>query len=107
MKKSVGVGNDDETPLSEWELMRGYFGKYPVLLAVLCLLIVLLHIWFAPPSLKRTLRKWGFDLPDSVGQLVMSAIVVLQIETVVKMVYQFLRARYWQCESFTLPCCDD
>ncbi|KAG0631154.1 hypothetical protein M758_1G231500 [Ceratodon purpureus] len=87
---------EEETPLSDWELVRGYFGKLHVLLASLSLTIVLLHICFAPPKLRATLIRWGFDLPDTISELLFSAIVVLQVEKVVKMVQQFLQARYWQ-----------
>jgi len=97
-KDLVAAQRQDEVPLSDWELVRGYFGKWHVLLAVLSLTIVLLHICFAPPTLRATLIRWGFDLPDSISELLFSAIVVLQVERVVKMVQQFLQARYWQCK---------
>lgn len=95
----LAVTKDVETPLSDWELVRSYFGKYHVLLAVLSLLLVLVHIWFAPPKLRAILVRWGFDLPDTMAQFIFSAVVVLQVENVVKMIHQFIRARYWQCES--------
>lgn len=98
----LAVTKDVETPLSDWELVRSYFGKYHVLLAVLSLLLVLVHIWFAPPKLRAILVRWGFDLPDTMAQFIFSAVVVLQVENVVKMIHQFIRARYWQCESILL-----
>lgn len=94
----VPAAKEEEIPLSDWELVRGYFGKLHVLLASLSLTIVLLHIWFAPPKLRATLIRWGFDLPDTISELLFSAIVVLQVENVVKMMQQFLQARYWQCK---------
>ena len=97
------AAKEDETPLSDWELIRGYFGKLHVLLAILSLTIVLLHICFAPPKLRATLIRWGFDLPDTISELLFSAIVVLQVEKVVKMVQQFLQARYWQCKFMAVP----
>jgi len=104
-KDLVPAAKQEEVPLSDWELVRGYFGKFHVLLAVLSLAIVLLHIYFAPPTLRATLIRWGFDLPDSISELVFSAIVVLQVERVVKMVQQFLQARYWQCKlTLVLTC---
>ncbi|KAG0621016.1 hypothetical protein M758_4G261700 [Ceratodon purpureus] len=92
----VLAAKEEEKPLTEWEFIRGYFGKLHVLLALLSLTIVLLHICFAPPTLRASLIRWGFDLPDSISELLFAAIVVLQVERVVKMVQQFLQARYWQ-----------
>lgn len=100
----VPAAKQEEVPLSDWELVRGYFGNWHVLLAVLSLTIVLLHICFAPPTLRATLIRWGFDLPDSISELLFAAIVVLQVEKVVKMVHQFLQARYWQCKLTLVVC---
>lgn len=97
------VAKEEEKPLSEWEFVRGYFGKLHVLLALLSLTVVLLHICFAPPTLRATLIRWGFDLPDTISELLFAAIVVLQVEKVVKMVQQFLQARYWQCKLLQEP----
>lgn len=102
-KELVAAAKQEEVPLSDWELVRAYFGKWHVLLAVLSLTIVLLHICFAPPKLRATLIRWGFDLPDSIAELILSAVVVLQVEKVVKMVQQFLQARYWQCKLTLVP----
>lgn len=96
---------EEETPLSDWELVKGYFGKLHVLMAILSLTAVFLHIGFASPKASATLIRWGFDLPDSLSEFLFSAIVVLQVEKVVKMVHQFLQARYWQCELIFLPAC--
>ena len=99
----VPTTKEEEKPLSEWEFVKGYFGKLHVLLALLSLTVVLLHICFAPPTFETTLIRWGFDLPDSVSELLFAAIVVLQVERVVIMVQQFLRARYWQCKLLKKP----
>ncbi|CAM6037416.1 unnamed protein product [Sphagnum compactum] len=87
---------EDERPLSDYQLAWEYFGKWHVLLAVLSLLIVVVHIAFVTPKMKKFLTSWGIDLPDSLGEMFFAAIVVLQVENVVKMIYQFVRARYWQ-----------
>jgi len=89
---------EDERPLSDYQLAWEYFGKWHVLLAVLSLLIVVVHIAFVTPKMKKFLTSWGIDLPDSLGEMFFAAIVVLQVENVVKMIYQFVRARYWQCK---------
>ncbi|XP_024386274.1 C2 and GRAM domain-containing protein At1g03370 isoform X3 [Physcomitrium patens] len=92
----VPATQQEDTPLSDWELVRCYFGRLHVLLAFLSLIIVLLHIGFATPKVKVSLLRCGFDLPDSISEFLCSAIVVLQVERVVKMVHQFLQARFWQ-----------
>lgn len=95
---SVPVTQLEDTPLGDWELIKGYFGRLHVLLAFLSLTIVFLHIGFATPKVKVSLVRCGFDLPDSISELLFSAIVVLQVERVFKMAHQFLQARYWQCK---------
>lgn len=94
--KLLSAPKQEEKPLSDWELVRGYFGKLHVLLALLSLTIVLLHICFASPTLRATLIRWGLDLPDTMSELLFTAIVVLQVERVVKMTQQFVQARFWQ-----------
>ena len=46
----------------------------------------------------------GINFPSSVTELITSAIVVIQVEHVAIMAFNFLRSRYWQGKShFSLP----
>lgn len=74
-----------------------------MLLALVSLTIVLVHIALAPPKRKTGLEFWIIDLPDSLMELIITAIVAIQVERVALMVYDFVRARYWQCKSCGSP----
>jgi len=67
-----------------------------VLLALVSLTIVLVHIALTPPKRKSGLEFWIIDMPDSLMELIISGIVAIQVQRVAIMVYDFVRARYWQ-----------
>jgi len=95
--------DDEERPINSWEEAWDYFGKWDVLLALLSLTIILVHIGLSPQKKRTGLDFWGIHFPDSLTELITSAIVVIQVERVVIMVYNYARARYWQCKS--CRCC--
>lgn len=96
------ASDDEERPISPWEEAWDYFGKWNVLLALMSLTIILVHIGLSPQKKRTGLDFWGVHFPDSFTELITSAIVVIQVERVVIMVYNYVRARYWQCKCF---CC--
>ncbi|CAN4085978.1 unnamed protein product [Withania somnifera] len=61
---------------SDWEMAKEYFG-----------------ILQYEPSKLHGLESHGFDLPDSVGEIITSGILVLQMERVYYMVSHFIKAR--------------
>jgi len=65
------------------------------------LTIILVHIGLAPSKRLGGLEFWGIDFPDTLMEFITSAIVVVQVERVAIMAYEFIRARYWQCKFFT------
>jgi hypothetical protein len=69
-----------------------------VLLALVSLTVILVHIALVPRKRKSGLEFWVIKFPDSLMELLTSAIVVVQVERVAIMVYNFVRARYWQCK---------
>lgn len=64
------------------------------------LTIILVHIGLAPKRLGG-LEVWGIDFPDTLMEFITSAIVVVQVERVAIMAFEFIRARYWRCTFFT------
>lgn len=72
-----------------------------MLLALLSLTIILVHIGLAPSKRLGGLEFWGIDFPDTLMEFITSAIVVVQVERVAIMAFEFIRARYWQCKLFT------
>lgn len=77
--------------------------KWRVLLALVSLTIVMVHIALAPPKRKSRLELI-IDLPDSLMELITSSIVAFQVRHVVIMVYDFVRARYWQGKFYGSRC---
>ncbi len=100
LSRTVLTGNqEDERPVSDWQFAWDYLGKYHVLVALLSLMFLLVHIAITPRKQKGGLEFWGLDFPDTLMELVTSSIVVVQVENVVKLVYDVVRARYWQCKN--------
>ena len=98
--RSVSSASDDEKLISDWEIAWEYFKSWRVLLALLSLTIVLVHIALAPSKRKSGLEFGIIDFPDSLMELITSAIVAVQVERVAIMVFDFIRARYWRCKCY-------
>ncbi|BBN07769.1 hypothetical protein MPTK1_4g06300 [Marchantia polymorpha subsp. ruderalis] len=90
--KVVSLGSD-VIPRTDWQLAKEYFGNYTVLLTVLGLLFVLLHIFLSKTRARQGLEFWGVDLPDSLGELLICALITRQVERVGRMGQKFLLAR--------------
>ncbi|XP_011651740.1 C2 and GRAM domain-containing protein At5g50170 isoform X1 [Cucumis sativus] len=78
---------------SNFELARQYFWNFTVLSTLFVLVYVLVHIILSKPKTTQGLEFIGMDLPDSLGELVTSGILVLQLERVYNMVSHFIQAR--------------
>lgn len=78
---------------SDWELGMQYFCNFTMVLAVLMGGYVIVHIWMAAPSVIQGLEIVGLDLPDSLGELFVSAVLVLQGELVLTLFSRFMQAR--------------
>ncbi|KAL3687800.1 hypothetical protein R1sor_014109 [Riccia sorocarpa] len=84
---------DDIIPRSDWQLAKEYFGNYTVLFTVLALIFVLLHIVLLKTRGRQGLEFWGLDLPDSLSELLICALLTRQVERVGRMGHKFLLAR--------------
>ena len=54
---------------------------------------VLVHIWMAAPSKVQGLEFDELDLPDSVGDFVVCAVLVLHVQRVLGLISRFMQAR--------------
>lgn len=91
---------------SDWELAVQYFANFTAVITVAMGLYVLVHIWLAAPSVIQGLECLGLDLPDSIGELAVCAVVVLQAERVMGLLSRFMQARSRNCNpliAFFLP----
>ncbi|KAL2339298.1 hypothetical protein Fmac_013744 [Flemingia macrophylla] len=80
-------------PQSDLKLAVQYFANITVLSTFLMVMYVLVHIWLAEPGKLQGLEFVGLDLPDSIGEFVVSAVLVLQGERVLGLISRFLQAR--------------
>ncbi|CAL0309151.1 unnamed protein product [Lupinus luteus] len=80
-------------PQSDWKLAVQYFANFTVVSTVLMGLYVLVHIWLAAPGPIQGLEFVGLDLPDSIGEFVVCAVLVLQAERMLGLISRFFQAR--------------
>ncbi|CAL9188875.1 unnamed protein product [Musa hybrid cultivar] len=78
---------------SDWKLACRFFGNFTVISSVFAVLYVLAHLLLANPSTIQGLEFPGLDLPDSIGEIVVCGVLVLQGERVLNRVGRFLQAR--------------
>ncbi|MED6131698.1 hypothetical protein PIB30_012137 [Stylosanthes scabra] len=91
--KEQALASLQAEPQSDWKLAVQYFANFIVLSTVLMGLYVVVHIWLSAPSTIQGLEFVGLDLPDSVGELVVCAVLVLQFERVLGLISRFIQAR--------------
>ncbi|CAJ1941552.1 unnamed protein product [Sphenostylis stenocarpa] len=78
---------------SDWKLALQYLANFKVFLTFLIVLSVLVHIWLASPSTIQGLELFWLDLPDSIGEVVVCVVLVLQGEKVLGLISRFIQAR--------------
>ncbi|KAK4842805.1 hypothetical protein QYF36_000316 [Acer negundo] len=78
---------------SDWKLATEYFWNFTVVSATFMVLYVLWHILLSESSKVQGLEFYGLDLPDSFGELITCAILVIQVERAYNMVSHFVQAR--------------
>ncbi|KAK9117298.1 hypothetical protein Sjap_016245 [Stephania japonica] len=78
---------------SDFQLAYDYFCNFSVLLTVTMIIYVLLHILLSKSRELHGLEFNGLDLPDSLGELITSAVIVLLVEHVFNMIRHFVQAR--------------
>ncbi|KAK9119831.1 hypothetical protein Scep_017924 [Stephania cephalantha] len=78
---------------SDFQLAYDYFCNFSVLFTITMVIYVLLHILLSKSRELHGLEFNGLDLPDSLGELITSAVIVLQVERVFNMIRHFVQAR--------------
>ncbi|XP_073061559.1 C2 and GRAM domain-containing protein At1g03370-like isoform X1 [Primulina eburnea] len=77
---------------SDWKLAVQYFVNFTVFSTIFIGLYVIVHIWLAMPSIQG-LEFIGLDLPDSIGELFVSGILILQGKQALELISRFMQAR--------------
>ncbi|KAI3740978.1 hypothetical protein L2E82_31453 [Cichorium intybus] len=96
-----GIGSEKEQALaslqvekqSDWKLGVQYFANFTVISTFFMGLYVLIHLFLAMPSTIQGLEFGGLDLPDSIGEVVVCGVLVLQGERVMCLISRFMQAR--------------
>ncbi|XP_074573271.1 C2 and GRAM domain-containing protein At1g03370-like [Curcuma longa] len=78
---------------SDWKLALQFFGNFSVASSGFAILFILIHILLANPGAIHGLELLGLDLPDSIGEIIVCGVLVLQSEYVLYTVSRFLQAR--------------
>ncbi|XP_039689945.1 C2 and GRAM domain-containing protein At1g03370 isoform X3 [Medicago truncatula] len=80
-------------PQSDWKLAMQYFANFTFISTFLMGLYVLIHMWLAAPIMIQGLEFFGLDLPDSICEFVVCAVLVLQGQRMLGLISRFIRAR--------------
>lgn len=80
------------TQKNDWQLAREYFCSLRVCITLLSIFLVLAHI-YRRSCAKSGLEVWKLDLPDTLSELILSALLGAQIQLVIGLARNFLRAR--------------
>ncbi|XP_073009990.1 C2 and GRAM domain-containing protein At1g03370 isoform X2 [Typha latifolia] len=78
---------------SDLKLAVRFFGNFTVISSFLVAMYVLIHILLANPNLIQGLEFSGLDLPDSIGEVVVCGVIILQGQRVLNLVARYLQAR--------------
>ncbi|KAL2524148.1 C2 and GRAM domain-containing protein [Abeliophyllum distichum] len=78
---------------SDWKLAVQYFANFTVISTIFMGLYVVMHICLAMPSTIQGLEFVGLDLPDSIGELIVCGVLILQGKQVLESISRFLQAR--------------
>uniref|UniRef100_A0A7C9EN20 C2 domain-containing protein n=1 Tax=Opuntia streptacantha TaxID=393608 RepID=A0A7C9EN20_OPUST len=78
---------------SDWKLAVHYFANFTVVSTVLIAVYVLVHISLAAPSAIQGLEFVGLDLPDSIGEVIVCGVLVLQAKRMFELIARFMQAR--------------
>ncbi|KAK6932882.1 GRAM domain [Dillenia turbinata] len=77
----------------DWKLALQYFANFTVISTVVIGLYVLVHIFLAMPGTIQGLEFVGLDLPDSIGEVIVSGVLILQTKQVLELISRFMQAR--------------
>ncbi|KAE9461572.1 hypothetical protein C3L33_06521, partial [Rhododendron williamsianum] len=91
-------------PQSDWKLAAQYFVNFTMLSTIFLGIYVLVHIWLAAPSMIQGLEFLGLDLPDSIGEVIVCGVLVLQGERVLELISRFMQARTQKGNAHIFTC---
>ncbi|KAI4971410.1 hypothetical protein ZWY2020_002324 [Hordeum vulgare] len=75
-----------------WRLIVRFLGNFTFIFSVIIGLYVIAHLHLSRPKALNGLEYFGIDLPDSIGEVVVCAVLILQGQTILKVIKRFLNA---------------
>ncbi|XP_062229202.1 C2 and GRAM domain-containing protein At1g03370-like [Phragmites australis] len=75
-----------------WRLIVRFLGNFTFIFSVVIALYVIAHLHLSSPGVMHGLEYFGLDLPDSIGEVVVCAVLILQGQNIVKVIRRFLSA---------------
>lgn len=75
-----------------WRLIVRFLGNFTFIFSVAIALYVIAHLHLSKPDAMHGLEYFGLDLPDSIGEVVVCAVLILQGQSIVKVTRRFLSA---------------
>ncbi|KAG2612722.1 hypothetical protein PVAP13_4KG321500 [Panicum virgatum] len=75
-----------------WRLIVRFLGNFTFIFSVAIALYVIAHLHLSKPDVMHGLEYFGLDLPDSIGEVVVCAVLILQGQNIVKVIRRFLSA---------------
>ncbi|XP_031491799.1 C2 and GRAM domain-containing protein At1g03370 isoform X1 [Nymphaea colorata] len=78
---------------SDWKLAWRFLGNCTMLSGLVIGFLFFLHIMLSKPNSKQGLEFDGLDMPDSIGEVLVAGILVLQGQRVLEMISRYMQAR--------------
>ncbi|CAN6220845.1 unnamed protein product [Urochloa humidicola] len=75
-----------------WRLIVRFLGNFTFIFSVVIALYVIAHLHLPKPDVMHGLECFGLDLPDSIGEVVVCAVLILQGQNIVRVIRRFLSA---------------
>jgi hypothetical protein len=89
-----------------WRLIVRFLGNFTFIVSVIIGIYFIAHLHLSKPKAMNGLEYFGIDLPDSIGEVVVCAVLILQGQNIVKVMKRFLnawkqRGRYLKSHYFS------
>lgn len=75
-----------------WRLIIRFLGNFTFIFSVIIGIYVIVHLHLSMPKAMNGLEYFGIDLPDSIGEVLVCAVLILQGQTILKVIKRFLNA---------------
>uniref|UniRef100_A0ACD5WRZ2 Uncharacterized protein n=1 Tax=Avena sativa TaxID=4498 RepID=A0ACD5WRZ2_AVESA len=75
-----------------WRLIVRFLGNFTFIVSVIIGIYIIAHLHLSKPKAMSGLEYFGIDLPDSIGEVVVCAVLILQGQNIMKVMKRFSNA---------------